>query len=224
LFVYYYNTFLNQPDEFYLTYEYRLKTSNGTTITFKNDTKELCSEDSKMGWGWTYYGTGDSIKWLDTAEIFVKNKDTPDEILLVPPDRFVISGRYADYCYDGSTGGLVAIRTDDFTIEGEFLHVEDENTLISRLLNAKTTNWAIIELSARIYGNYYEPWEQPLAICLSAVGGAVIAAVATWLITYFVVRKKRGASALAMVSGDVKKVGGEMPLANGSKTDDFDRS
>jgi hypothetical protein len=60
----------------------------------------------------------------------------------------------------------------------------------------------------------------PVLVGIGTVSGAVVAT----LITLLAVRKKRGASALAMVSGDVKKVGGEMPLANGSKTDDFERS
>jgi hypothetical protein len=47
-----------------------------------------------------------------------------------------------------------------------------------------------IEANLRFMGLYKAPWEQPLTICLSAIGGAVVATVATWLITYFIMRKK----------------------------------
>ena len=42
------------------------------------------------------------------------------------------------------------------------------------------------EFEARVDGTYVESWEFPLTICLSAIGGAVVAAVAT----YLVMRKK----------------------------------
>ena len=50
-----------------------------------------------------------------------------------------------------------------------------------------------IEANLRFMGLYKEPWEQPLIICLSAIGGAVVAGVGAWLATYLVMRKKRGA-------------------------------
>ncbi|MBQ8338884.1 MAG: hypothetical protein IJY16_00350 [Clostridia bacterium] len=73
-----------------------------------------------------------------------------------------------------------------------------EGGWISRLLDFETAAATAIEIKARIAGFYREPWEQPLAICLSAIGGAVVAGVSAWLITFLVMRKKRGAPAPAM--------------------------
>jgi hypothetical protein len=67
---------------------------------------------------------------------------------------------------------------------------EGRSSMLSRMLNYTTARGAVEEFSAKLDGTYENPWEQPLTICLSAVGGAVIAAVATWLITYFIMRKK----------------------------------
>ena len=66
-----------------------------------------------------------------------------------------------------------------------------------RLLDPQTTEAAIDELYARLDGTYKEPvspspeYERPLMlVALSAIGGAAVAAVTAWVITYFVMRKK----------------------------------
>ena len=66
----------------------------------------------------------------------------------------------------------------------------NKSDLFSRLLNYNTAQEALTEFEARIDGTYIAPWEPPLTIALSALSGAVVAAVTAWLITYFVMRKK----------------------------------
>ena len=82
---------------------------------------------------------------------------------------------------------------DDFC---EYPHY-GENTWMMRLLDPKTTEAAIDEMYARLDGTYKEPvspslwYERPLMlVALSAIGGAAVAAVAAWAITYFVMRKR----------------------------------
>ncbi|MBE6595487.1 MAG: hypothetical protein E7644_06780 [Ruminococcaceae bacterium] len=69
--------------------------------------------------------------------------------------------------------------------------------LFSRLLDYNTAPEALAEFEARIEGTYVEPWERPLTICLSAIGGAIVAGVGTWIVTYYVMCKKRGGGAVA---------------------------
>ena len=68
-----------------------------------------------------------------------------------------------------------------------------KNTWLMRFLNPETTDAMIDELHARLDGTYNESvwFTSPLAlVSIGAISGAVIAAVATWLITYFVMRKR----------------------------------
>ena len=74
----------------------------------------------------------------------------------------------------------------------------DCDSLLGRTVVENTATDAISELKLRLAGLYREPWEQPLTICLSAIGGAAVAAVTAWAITYCVMRKKaKNASRLA---------------------------
>ena len=78
------------------------------------------------------------------------------------------------------------------------------DTLLMRLLNVETVEETIDELHARLDGAYKETvslsdWLQkpPVLVGIGIASGAVVAAAVTWLITYFVMRKKRGALAPA---------------------------
>ena len=68
-----------------------------------------------------------------------------------------------------------------------------KNTWLMRFLNPETTDAMIDELHAHLDGTYNESvwFTSPLAlVSIGAIGGAVVAAVTAWLITYFVMRKK----------------------------------
>ena len=182
-FVYYYYEKSNDPSEYDLDYEYYLKTQNGTIITVKNCPAKFEETAMPFSCAWIGGKEGD-IAWLDSAKIFL-------EYLKVDiPEFFVLEGRFAEYRYSGITGRLLSIRTDEFLIEGDFTQIDDVDTPIERLLNYETTHKAVFEILANIYGIHELSQKQPLTICLAAIGGAAVAAVTAWAITYFVMRKR----------------------------------
>jgi hypothetical protein len=130
-------------------------------------------------------------------------------------DIFVITAKQVEYWYD-TDGTLLFVRLynggDQYEFLTDFSKCEP-NSWMGRLLWYETADSAAAEIKTRMSGFYQEPWEQPLSICLSAIGGAVIAAVATWLITYFIMRKKvKNATRLGAN-------GGNLALADGVPTD-----
>ena len=58
-------------------------------------------------------------------------------------------------------------------------------------MSKRTASQAALEMQLHLNKPYEKNWKQPLTICLSAIGGAVVAT----LITFLVMRKKRGALA-----------------------------
>ena len=73
------------------------------------------------------------------------------------------------------------------------------DTLLMRLLNVETVEETIDELHARLDGAYEETvslsdWLQkpPVLVGIGIASGAVLAGVGAWLVTYLVMRKKRG--------------------------------
>jgi len=75
---------------------------------------------------------------------------------------------------------------------------EGPETMLSRLLDPAKAPDAIAELTARAEGTYVEPTPPSYASyfwCISC--GAVVAGVGTWIVTYLVMRKRRGGGAVA---------------------------
>ena len=66
---------------------------------------------------------------------------------------------------------------------------------VGRLLSKRTASQAALEMQLHLNKPYEKNWKQPLTICLSAIGGAVVAT----LITFLVMRKKRGKPVPAVV-------------------------
>ncbi|MBQ8339166.1 MAG: hypothetical protein IJY16_01830, partial [Clostridia bacterium] len=114
---------------------------------------------------------------------------------------------------------------------------------VGRLLSdPETAREAAIEMKMRLAGTYEEPWEEPVLVGVAAVVGVSIAI----LVTFFVMRKRRGtlAPAPAMAGAPAGEVlaGSDVdastatvgaapaapesptPPEEDTKTDDFDRS
>ena len=113
----------------------------------------------------------------------------------------IIDGHYYEVEYYYNRQGELDHITLPFN--GEYCTIKTDfskcapDSWIGKLLSIhfKTARETAIELKTRFWGNGEKSWEQPLSICLSAISGAVLAGVGAWLITFLVMRKKRGALA-----------------------------
>ena len=98
--------------------------------------------------------------------------------------EYYLMSNEAKYTYN-TQGELTAITLyygDNWcTIKTDFSKWEADS-YIDKLLNYDTANEAAVEMVSKFYGMHQAPWEQPLTICLSAIGSAAVAAVATYLI------------------------------------------
>ena len=145
----------------------------------------------------------DSMLELDLEELVGR---TGYEIEL--GDKIYIDTGELRYWYDsrGALSAIVVYYNGSYCwIVSDFFEV-DADSWMGRLVSREKSGKAATEIKARFAGLYHEHREQPLAICLSAIGGAVVAGVGAWLITFLVMRKKRGAPMPAMSgapAGDV---------------------
>ena len=133
--------------------------------------------------------------------------------------------------------------------DGEYCAIKTDfaqcapDSWVGRLLSdPETAREAAIEMKMRLAGTYEEPWEEPVLVGVAAVVGVSIAI----LVTFFVMRKRRGtlAPAPAMAGAPAGEVlaGSDVdastatvgaapaapesptPPEEDTKTDDFDRS
>ena len=111
---------------------------------------------------------------------------------------------------------------------------EGPETMLSRLLDPTKAPDAIAELTVRAEGEYKEPEAEPDFEWMSigwAIAGAAVVAMATWFVTYLVMRKKvekrpvLGGNDKILTAACGEAVSAEaLPPEEDTKTDDFDRS
>ncbi|MBQ8340189.1 MAG: hypothetical protein IJY16_07080 [Clostridia bacterium] len=143
-----------------------------------------------------YYESEGDMRYLNVSRALEKETyyDRSYEEFLV---GFYVQLDFGTYYYN--TDGMLTCIGIKFS-EGQLCKIFADfdkcssDSWAGRLVRTESAQETTAEMILRFSGLYKEPWEQPLIICLSAIGGAVVAT----LITFLVMRKKRGAPAPAV--------------------------
>ncbi|MBE6595486.1 MAG: hypothetical protein E7644_06775 [Ruminococcaceae bacterium] len=181
------------------SYLYTLITPEGQKLKVAFNTppekRGLTLEQAVIGLD-TYCATKGMLKLNMEALLAVTCLDDVENTLI--KEFYISDWRYGNivYFYDRQ-GDLdrIVLKFDD----GEWCAIKTDfaqctpDSWVGRLLNfSETSQEAANELIMRFRGSDKNTVKQPLTICLSAIGGAVVAA----LITYLIMRKRRGVEAL----------------------------
>ena len=213
-FVYYHPSGLAEYNNGF-TWIYRLNAGRGVLL----DLTYLIDID-------VYFRHSDVKQITLDAVVDAKNmrtlKYTEDDELLYSADYLLIITENIRYYY--RAGNLQYICCEDsrnpsgyycFSVAagaGLGSYPYHKRDVISRLLDYNTAPEALTEFESRIEGTYVEP-PSVLQVAISgrelfvgAISGAVLAGVGAWLITFLIMRKKRGAPAPAMAGAPTGEV------------------